>query len=204
MKIIWHGHSCFTVETSEGAIVLDPYRDDSVPGLPPLRLHADLVLCSHEHADHGAREIVSLSGRDIHPDVTFLDTFHDDEHGAKRGPNRITILSDGGARIAHMGDIGCELTEEQIGALSGVDVLLLPVGGYFTVSPEEAKKIADQTGAKTVVPMHYRSEKAGYPVIAPLSDYLKYCSDVVFSDSAELEVVPGMPRQTLVLAHPAY
>ncbi len=204
MKIIWHGHSCFTIETREGSIVIDPYRDDSVPGLPPIRLSADLVICSHEHADHGAREIVSLSGKEIHTVITQLDTFHDDARGAKRGPNLITVISEDGVRIVHMGDIGCMPTDKQFEVLKGADVLLLPVGGYFTVAPGDAKAIADRIGARTVIPMHYRTDKAGYPVIAPPEEYLKLCNDVVYCDSSEVEVTKDMPKQTLVLTHPAY
>ena len=204
MKIIWHGHSCFTIETKDGTIVIDPYRDDSVPGLPPLRLSADLVICSHEHADHGAKEIVTVSGRQINTVITQLSTFHDDVQGAKRGPNVITIISEDGVRIVHMGDIGCMPTDKQFEVLKGADVLLLPVGGYFTVEPETAKEIADRIGAKTVIPMHYRTEKAGYPVIAPPEEYLKLCGDVVFLDSNEVTVTKDMPKQTLMLKHPAY
>ncbi len=204
MKIIWHGHSCFTIETKDGTIVIDPYRDDSVPGLPPLRLSADLVICSHEHADHGAKEIVTVSGRQINTVITQLSTFHDDVQGAKRGPNVITVISEDGVRIVHMGDIGCIPTDKQFEVLKGADVLLLPVGGYFTVEPKTAKEIADRIGAKTVIPMHYRTEKAGYPVIAPPEEYLKLCGDVVFLDSNEVTVTKDMPKQTLMLKHPAY
>ena len=74
MKLIWNGHSCFTLDTAQGCVVLDPYRDGSVPGLSPLHLTADLVLCSHEHRDHGAREAVELTGRPVSLQVEELHT----------------------------------------------------------------------------------------------------------------------------------
>lgn len=85
MKLIWNGHSCFTIQSEDGTLVLDPYQDGSVPGLSPLSLTADLVLCSHEHRDHGARETVALTGRTAAFQVDRLDTFHDDSQGSQRG-----------------------------------------------------------------------------------------------------------------------
>ena len=131
MKIIWNGHSCFTLDTAQGRVVLDPYQDGSVPGLSPLRLTADLVLCSHEHRDHGARDSVTLSGRSASVQVEELHTFHDPEQGALRGLNIIRILSAEGLRVAHLGDLGCDLTPEQTERLTGLDALMIPVGGLL-------------------------------------------------------------------------
>ena len=129
MNLIWNGHSCFTLETAEGSVVFDPYRDGSVPGLSPIRLTADLVLCSHDHRDHGARELVGLTGRTPSFSVETISTFHDPEGGALRGPDTIHILSAEGMRLAHLGDLGCIPTLEQRDRLRGLDVLLIPVGG---------------------------------------------------------------------------
>ena len=114
MKLIWNGHSCFTVETSEGTAVFDPYQDGSVPGYAPLTLTADQVLCSHGHGDHNAAEAVTLTGKAPSYKVEELATFHDPEQGTLRGPNTIRILSAEGMRIAHLGDLGCDLTAEQV------------------------------------------------------------------------------------------
>lgn len=108
MKLTWNGHSCFTLETKEGSAVLDPYADGKVPGLAPLRLTADLVLCSHEHRDHNAREVVTLTGKTPTFGIETISTFHDAERGALRGENVIHIISAEGMRAAHLGDLGAD------------------------------------------------------------------------------------------------
>ena len=107
MKLIWHGHSCFTLESGQGTLVFDPYQEGSVPGLPALALEADLVLCSHGHRDHSAEESVRLTGKVPTLTVERLETFHDSQQGALRGPNTIHIVTADGMRLAHLGDLGC-------------------------------------------------------------------------------------------------
>ena len=141
MKLTWNGHSCFTLETAEGSVVLDPYADGSVPGLAPLRLTADTVLCSHRHRDHNAREVVTLTGKTPTFGVETISTFHDPEQGALRGENTIHIISAEGMRFAHLGDLGCELTARQMDQLHRVDVLMIPVGGYYHALPLRHKRI---------------------------------------------------------------
>ena len=164
IHLTWHGHACFTLAAEGYRIVLDPYGDESVPGLPPLRLEAETILCSHGHRDHNARETVALSGCDTPCPfvITGADCFHDGEAGALRGPNRIHVLEYGGIRIAHLGDVGHPLTpalREQIGRVDGA---LVPVGGYYTIGPREADAMARTLGAKWVIPMHYRQGAVGY------------------------------------------
>ena len=139
MKLIWNGHSCFTLATEAGTLVIDPYEDGSVPGLSPLHLEADAVYCSHEHRDHGNRAAVALSGKPCAVEVEELATWHDEVQGAKRGPNTMRIFSAEGLRVAHLGDLGCGLTPEQAEALSGLDALLIPVGGFYTIDAGQAK-----------------------------------------------------------------
>lgn len=199
MKLIWHGHSCFTLETSQGTVVFDPYEDGSVPGLPPLHPQADLVLCSHEHHDHNARGSVALSGKSPSFTVERLDTFHDPEGGTLRGPNTIHMISADGLRVAHMGDLGCALTPEQLEKLRGLDAVLLPVGGYYTIDAAQANETARQLQARVVVPMHYRGAGFGYDVIAPLENFLALREDVIHYPGPSLTLEPDMPVQTAVL-----
>ena len=172
MKLTWYGHSCFLVETAEGSAVLDPYAPGSVPGLslPPLR--ADLVLCSHGHRDHGYAAGVALSGARPALRVERLETFHDDRKGALRGPNTVHILEAEGLRLAHLGDLGHMLSPEQLAALGRVDILLIPVGGHYTIGPDTALALAAAVGARITVPMHYRGEGFGYEVIGPVEPFL--------------------------------
>ena len=201
MKLIWNGHSCFTLDTAQGRVVLDPYLEDSVPGLSPLHLSADLVLCSHGHQDHNARDAVALTGAPVSLQVEEIPTFHDDRQGALRGPSLIHVISAEGLRVAHLGDLGCALTPEQAGRLQGLDALLVPVGGYYTIDAGQAKALVDALRPRVVVPMHYRSDTFGYDVLAPLEDYLALCRDVVRYPGNTLELTAGTPAQTAVLRY---
>jgi len=201
MKLIWHGHSCFSVVTDAGTAVFDPYIDGMVPGLAPLSLTADAVYCSHEHGDHNARDKVALSGRVPGFTVETVACFHDDKMGLLRGKNTIHILSAEGLRVAHLGDLGHPLKGAKLEKLRGVDALLLPVGGHFTIGPESAKAVADAIGARVVIPMHYRLGGMGFPVIAELSAFTSLCDNVTEYDTNELELTADTPAQTAVLRY---
>lgn len=202
MKLIWNGHSCFTVETAQGTLVLDPYADHYVTGLGALKLEADGVLCSHDHRDHGAEEVVRRSGKPCGIQVEKINTFHDEVGGAKRGVNVIHILSAEGMRAVHCGDLGCELTPEQLDKLRGADVLLVPVGGFYTIDAAQAKQLVDEVRPRVVIPMHYRGDGFGYEVLARVEDYLALCDDVVCYESNVLELTKDTPAQTAVLTYP--
>ena len=179
MKITWYGHSCFLVETAEGSAVLDPYAPGSVPGLTLPPLEADLVLCSHEHRDHGYRQGVRLTGRTPAVRVETLSTWHDERGGALRGPNTVHVLEAEGLRLAHLGDLGHRLSPEQLRALGRVDILLIPVGGYYTIGPDTAAALARDIAPKITVPMHYRGPGFGYEVIGPAEAFLRQFDPVL-------------------------
>lgn len=208
MRITWHGHSCFTLETGEGSAVLDPYADGSVPGLPPLRLTADAVLCSHEHRAHNARETVALTGRSPGFQVETLSTFHDPEEGALRGENTVHILSAEGMRIAHLGDLGCDLTREQKERLRRVDVLMLPIGGYCTIHAHQARTLATPLFPRIILPMHYRSATNGYrfgcDVLGLLGNFTSVCprEALVYYKENRLEVTKHTRGQVALLTCP--
>ena len=199
MQIIWHGHSCFTVKTKGGTVVFDPYADNYVPGLSPLRLRADAVICSHDHRDHGAAELVTLTGAPYRAEIERFPAWHDEVFGAKRGANTITLIRDEGLRLAHLGDIG-HIPEERISsALKGVDVLILPVGGYYTIDAGQAKQIVDMVQPRVVIPCHYRQGGVGYDVLAELPEFTELCDDVVRYPGSRIEVTAETPPQVAVL-----
>ena len=179
MKRTGYGHSCFLLETAEGSAVFDPYAPGSVPGWKLPKLTADCVLCSHGHSDHGYAEGVKLTGRPYAAAVTRIGSFHDDCGGALRGENTISLVEDEGIRAVHMGDVGCALTAEQIAALGRVDVLMIPVGGHYTVDADGAWEIARSLGAAIVIPMHYRGRGFGYAEIGKLEPFLRRAQKVV-------------------------
>lgn len=166
MKIQYLGHSSFRLISEMGTtIVCDPYSSDMV-GLNMPSVRADVVTMSHHHNDHDCTENVLGSPAELDVEVTccaddvairsFL-TFHDDEKGVKRGKNLVFAFNIDGLNVVHMGDIGCK-DLDVVKNVYGCDVLLLPVGGVYTVDAEGAKWYVDQVKPKIVLPMHYMTE----------------------------------------------
>lgn len=195
MKITWIGHSCFKIEKDDYAIIIDPYADGSVPGYSPIREKADMVLCTHEHADHNFRDGVELIERTGIPfnipfNIEVIDTYHDEVRGAKRGPNKIYIIDDGETRVAHFGDLGCDLTPDQIEKLQNLDAAMIPVGGFFTIDAKQAAALVSVLNPKTVIPMHYRSdaEYFGYDVIGTVAEFAEIMESVNTISKSEIAI----------------
>lgn len=200
MTLTWLGHSCFLAESQGFRLILDPYEPGSVPGYQPISAQADQVLCSHEHRDHHGVDQVTLRQGEVSPfTVETISTWHDDQQGALRGPNTIHILDDGQCRIAHLGDLGCQLTAAQKDQLKGLDALLIPVGGYYTIDASQGKALADELKPRVVIPMHYRGEGFGYDVIGPLEAFTALCGNVVSYPGSQLELTAQTPDQVAVL-----
>lgn len=175
------GHAEFLLELENGMrLVTDPY--DGTCGYPLLPLQADAVLVSHQHHDHnaienvkGCTQVIDAAGtHTLAPDVqvTALPCYHDEVQGTKRGKNLMFLIQAEGLRVAHLGDLGHLPTAEQIAALSPVDVLMLPVGGYYTMDAVQAKEAAQLLQAQVILPMHYRTAANPDWPIAPVEDFL--------------------------------
>lgn len=205
IQLEWLGHSCFRIEADGYGIVIDPYEDHNVPGLTLKGAEANQVLCSHEHHDHNARDKVKILPEEgKNPwDITALSTWHDDQQGALRGENLIHILKCGELRIVHLGDLGCELTQEQLEQLKEADVLLIPVGGFYTIDAAQAKALTDQINPCVTIPMHYRGDGFGYDVIGTVEEFLALSGPNLRYDSGKIEIKKGMPHQVAVLQCPA-
>ncbi len=172
MKLKWLGHSCFELTLDGGVLVTDPY-DESV-GYPPLRVRADAVLSSHDHFDHnyfaaveGDPAIINTPGthRACGATITATPSFHDEERGAKRGKNLIFTVEAEGLRIAHLGDLGhFPDTEEQKAALSDLDVMLIPIGGFFTIDTPTAVRLIEEFKPRCAIAMHFRNRYCGFTV----------------------------------------
>lgn len=178
MKITWYGHACFGLESGNGRVVFDPYAPGKVPGWKLPELEAELVLCSHGHTDHNWAEGVKLSGKPFTGTVAKIPSFHDDRGGALRGDNTISVVEADGIRVAHLGDIGCRLTEDQLTSLGKIDVMLIPVGGHYTVDAAEAWEIVKAVKPGIVIPMHFRGRGFGFPVIGTVEPFLKLAGNV--------------------------
>lgn len=192
MKLTWLGHACFLLEQDGYKIVTDPYT--GVEGYPELRAAAHEVLCSHHHFDHDAVDRVELLPRRESPfTVREIETCHDDQGGALRGSNTVRVFTAGGVSVAHLGDLGHQLTAEQLAAIGPVDAVLAPVGGVYTVDAAGARAVCAAIGAKCVVPMHYRHAPYGLPNVAGVEDFLTLwpAEDVHRLAGPSFEVVPG-------------
>lgn len=171
MKLAWLGHACFVLEQDGYAILLDPYA--GVEGYPPLEAAAHQVFCSHQHFDHNAVEAVELlPARESPFTVREVPAFHDGQGGALRGENTIRVFSAEGIAVAHLGDLGHQLSPEQVQAIGPLDAALVPVGGTYTVDATGAKAVCEALRPKCVVPMHYRHAPYGLPNVAGVEDFL--------------------------------
>lgn len=173
MKLTWYGHACFKLETENGSIVFDPYAPGAVTGLKLPAITADTVVCSHRHADHCCPEAVTLTGSKPSFMMHSIPTFHDECRGAKRGDNLITVVTAEGLTVAHCGDLGHELSDETLRSLAKIDILMIPVGGVYTLDSKAAKLVCEQISPTVIVPMHYRCGNAGLQNIAPVDEFLK-------------------------------
>ncbi len=203
MTITWLGHSCFLLESGGFRTLLDPFRD--VPGLADVEAEADAVYCSHGHFDHAYTDRVRLTAGKKNPfTVTEIPTFHDGKGGALRGENTVRRFEAEGVSVVHLGDLGHQLSPEQVQAAGPCDALLLPVGGTYTLDSGEARAVAEAIGPRVIVPMHYRRGDVGFDVLTTLEDFLaQYPGDMaVRCPGNSLTLTPDMPRQIAVLELP--
>jgi len=172
MNISWFGQSCFQIITGNSkekgiSIVIDPFSEDIGLKLP--KLEADILLVTHSHSDHnnikavsGNYFLISEPGEYEVKNIFIqgIQSFHDDSKGKERGENTIYTIEAEELKICHLGDLGQnELEKEQLEAIGDVDILMIPVGGVFTISYKEAIKIMSQIEPKIIIPMHYHLPK---------------------------------------------
>ena len=189
--LTWYGQSCFLLESASGArILMDPIPTN-IGYLPPADLHADAVTISHEHPDH--TNVALLQGkprvlRGLTTDkkgwmkidervkdisVRSVGVYHDTKHGADNGLSTVFIFETGGVRIAHLGDLGHPLTDQQISAIGSVDVVLVPVGGATTIDAQEATHVVDQIRPRLIViPMHFKTDAVTIKELAPVDAFV--------------------------------
>jgi L-ascorbate metabolism protein UlaG (beta-lactamase superfamily) len=212
-KLTWLGQSAFVLETSTGTrIVMDPLPKGLGYDLPA-GLKADAITISHEHSDHNNVSLVTNKARVIRgltadkkgwtkidekvKDVAIrsVGVYHDDQRGAERGLNTVFVFEVGGLRIAHLGDLGHLLTDEQLSAIGSVDVVLVPVGGAFTIDAYQATRVVDQLHPRLVViPMHYKTPPLTIKELAPVDEFLEQKANVTHEPTNTLTLTPVKAR----------
>jgi len=195
LKITWIGHACFLIEGQDMTVMTDPY-DAHIPYKAP-SFPADVVTVSHEHSDHNAvdrvlssPEVVRGPGKHMVHGIKFtgISTFHDEERGKKRGENTIFTFTIDGINLAHFGDLGHMPNAEQLAQLTDAEVVMIPVGGYFTIDAAQAADIVAQLPhIKVILPMHYKTDVLGadFP-IDPVDKFINRMQNIKQIGSSEV------------------
>lgn len=192
ITITWWGQSTFVLSFSTGLkALLDPTGSGTGYQIPT-QSSIDLVTASHEHSDHNAANLASgsplvlkgLAGNDwARIDQTVkgvrvrtVGTYHDGQNGTQRGKNAIFIFEVDGLRLAHLGDLGHTLSPEQVKEVGPVDIILIPVGGFYTIDAQAAAYVVTQLSPKVIIPMHYKTADLSASlasVLAPVDNFTR-------------------------------
>lgn len=164
IKITWFGHSMFLVELNNIKVVFDPFSDIGYP-MPYKPILCDICITSHNHFDHtntkllsGAYVLRNSEGEfnDCGLNIKMIKSFHDKNFGKERGINLVSIITYNGIKIAHLGDLG-SFDNQLINELNKVDILMIPIGGYYTIDSNDAWELIRNISPKIIIPMHYKT-----------------------------------------------
>lgn len=184
MEITYLGHSSFRFKTRGVTLVTDPF-DSKMMGIKYPKVTADIVTISHDHDDHNAesevkntRKVVKGPGEYEISGISIigLPSYHDDKKGELRGKNTIYVFEIEDYRIAHLGDLGHPLSENEISALGDINILMVPVGGEYTIGPSQAVEIVQALEPNFVIPMHFGLpdlNQEAFGKLAPIEEFLK-------------------------------
>jgi len=196
MKIKWLGHASFLITSDTGVtIITDPYTTGGNLSYGEIKEKADIVTVSHGHYDHnntaavmGNPVLVDKAGNTEVKGVKFtgIPTAHDDEGGKLRGNNLIFCFEMDGIKVCHLGDLGHKPDDKQTAQLGKIDILLIPVGGYYTIDAKVASHIADKLSPGIIIPMHFKNAKCSFPITG-VDDFLKGKTNVTRMEVSEAE-----------------
>lgn len=199
MKIKYFGHSSFLITSDSGTkIITDPYTPNQDLTYGKIKDTADVVTISHNHGDHnnaesikGNPKIISTTAKANFKGIVFngITVYHDDAKGTLRGKNIIFYFEVDGVKVVHLGDLGHKLDARQVAELDKVDILLIPVGGRFTLDATSATEVYQQINPKLTIPMHYKTEKCKFlPDV--VDGFIKGKQNAAFTDSSEMVFKP--------------
>ena len=192
MKIKWLGHACFTITSEAGIkIIADPYVTGGSIKYGEITESADIVTVSHDHFDHnnvavvrGKPEVVRETAKVKGIEFKGIPSYHDEAGGNQRGNNIIFCFEVDRIRVCHLGDLGHRLSDKQVTELDRIDILLIPVGGYYTIDAKVATQVCNQLKPEVIIPMHFRTNRCDLP-IAAVEEFLKGKDRVVRLDASE-------------------
>lgn len=177
MRIKWCGHACFLITSDSGIKILtDPYEPGGYDGAlryGSIPEEIDIAVVSHDHPDHnylqalkGTPRVVKGAGSHTVSGIAFkgIATYHDTSHGKERGESTIFCFSVDGIRLCHLGDLGHPLSKGTAAQIGAVDVLMIPVGGFYTIDAAVATEVMDALRPHLVIPMHFKTEKCDFPI----------------------------------------
>jgi L-ascorbate metabolism protein UlaG (beta-lactamase superfamily) len=214
MRMKWLGHSSFLITSENGIkIITDPYPQGSGLSYVPVDEAADIVTVSHDHFDHnnvsaipGQPQVISGSGVKNIRGIEFkgISTYHDGSQGKERGANTVFCFLVDGIRVCHLGDLGHRLNQEQIAEIGDIDVLLIPIGGVFTIDARSATIVVDDLKPKVVMPMHYKTARCDW-TLSTVDDFIVDKKNVKKLNSSEIEFKAGtLPDSTeIIVLEPA-
>ncbi|MBU0569360.1 MBL fold metallo-hydrolase [Patescibacteria group bacterium] len=186
MDIIYLGHASFRLKGKTASVVCDPF-DSKAVGFKFPSVEADIVTVSHDHNDHNqfslvknVRKVVSGPGEYEISGVSIIgiSTFHDDKKGSLRGKNTIYVIEIDNLRIAHLGDLGHELSEKILNRMGAIDILMIPVGGEYTIGTAEAAKVSRAIEPTVIIPMHFFAEGINRETFSKLEKIEPFLSDM--------------------------
>lgn len=206
MEFTFLGHSCFKIRTKKGTLVCDPF-DPEMVGLKFPKVSADIVTVSHDHKDHNQAQLVNgkpkvVSGPGEYEigeiQILGIPTYHDDKEGKLRGKNTVYAIEAEGIRVCHLGDLGHKLGDREQEALGAINVLLVPVGGEYTINAKTAASVISQVEPDIVIPMHYQMsglKKEVFSKLAPVEDFVSEIGIEPRRETKYSITAPALPEE---------
>ena len=200
MKIKWFGQAAFLITSDSGLkIITDPYAPNERLTYDEINESADIVTVSHGHGDHN--NVAGVKGNPALVKETkevkgikfqSIPAYHDASEGGQRGKMTLFCFQVDGIKICHLGDLGHPLSDKQAAEIGKVDILLVPVGGNFTIDAKLAAEVCGKLAAKVIIPMHYRNERCPNFPVAGIDDFIKGKSNVTRLEVSEAEFKAGV------------
>lgn len=208
MNIKWLGHAAFLITSESGIrIITDPYNPVGVLHYDEINETADIITVSHDHFDHnnvaairGNPKVVKKTTETRGIGFTGIPVHHDNDSGKQRGNNTIFCFEVDGMKICHLGDLGHELNDKQVADIGKVDVMFIPIGGFYTINAQTAHRVCDQIKPRVVIPMHYKNARCKDSPIADVNKFLHCKENVNHLDTSEAKFKSEeLPAETQIM-----